>query len=688
MQLSASHSAQFFIQTEYNQIRIENNTLTLSSVGSDEIIPFSAWSGKVTLSRGLVWGQLGFHSHVEEGRELIWQVQGLPWPECKEFAYQAQALFKQWHHAQCEKLNTLLPQWQESLVRMQKQPAYLATSELVRWQQSVESGLNELEMSQQEANQMMPRLMREVENWLDNGRERQQERNQTWLENEREYWQLLFERCESSPLNVSQQQAVLLNNDHNLVLAGAGTGKTSVLSARVAYLLQSHKAQPEQILLVAFGRDAAEEMRQRLDTRLGSAASEVCVKTFHSLGLDIIRQVDGQGVEISPIATNDKAKQAWCSEWLKQHWSAGNNFKRWQKHLSKWPIAYLKGDEELGSQSENPKLIAWLNDQLEQLNASQLSKKQVQESIVANEEYPRLNSELQLVWPCYQAWQTMLKESGHIDFHTMISRAAKYARNGKFKPQWQFIMVDEYQDISPARLELLDALCHGKSAQQQASLFAVGDDWQAIYRFAGSEVNLTTGFEARFPGATIHSLDTTYRFNNMIGEVASKFVLQNPNQLQKELNSHKTLKQKSVSLIPLSILEESLAKLNEKATTRKEVLLLGRNHYHIPSQLDEWQHQFSNLSLKFMTCHASKGREADVVFILNVDEGQFPAVERQAHLKDAMLSGDDLFPHAEERRLFYVALTRAKEKAFVVYGAHPSGFVDELRTGDYPVIKK
>jgi DNA helicase-4 len=104
--------------------------------------------------------------------------------------------------------------------------------------------------------------------------------------------------------------------------------------------------------------------------------------------------------------------------------------------------------------------------------------------------------------------------------------------------------------------------------------------------------------------------------------------------------------------------------------------------------MGEWQLRFSNLSLQFMTCHASKGQEADYVFILNVDEGQFPSVERQTHLDSALLQSQDDFPKAEERRLFYVALTRAKEKVWVVYGAHPSEFVEELRTGDYPVIKK
>jgi len=688
MQLCATPSAKFFVQDEYNQVVVETDKLILASDFSEEHIPFSIWSGKITIERGVVWGQLMFHAHVQDGKEMCWMVQGLPWHECRSFVRRAQQCYQTWHHAQCEKLNTLLPQWQEVLKRLQSQPAFLATSQLTDWLESVSSGLLDLNTSLDDATKMMPLAMKEIANWLLNSGELQFERNQTWLENERQYWQVLFEQCESSPLNLAQQQAVLMNNDHNLILAGAGSGKTSVLSARVGYLLQSHQAQADEILLVAFGRAAANEMKQRLDTKLGSVAQNISVKTFHSLGLEVIKQVEGQAVEITPLATNEKAKQAWCIEWLKQHWATSNNFKRWQKHLSQWPIAYLKGDEELGSQSENPKLIAWLEKQLDQLCASQLNKKQLQQRIVDNAEYSRLNSELQLAWPCYQAWQQMLKECKQIDFHSMISKATKYIMTGKYKPMWRYVMVDEYQDISPSRLSLLEALCHQPKSKNRASLYAVGDDWQAIYRFAGADVNLTTDFDQRFPGASIHYLNTTYRFNSRIGDVANKFIMQNNNQLHKELASAKKVKQKSVHLIPMSILEESLIKLNEKATTRKDVLLLGRNHYHLPSMMGEWQLRFSNLTLQFMTCHASKGQEADYVFILNVDEGQFPSVERQTHLDSALLQSQDDFPQAEERRLFYVALTRAKEKVWVVYGAHPSQFVEELRTGDYPVIKK
>ena len=327
----------------------------------------------------------------------------------------------------------------------------------------------------------------------------------------------------------------------------------------------------------------------------------------------------------------------------------------------------------------------------------QLPKKQLQERLIELENYPQLNSELMLAWPCYQAWQKMLKEDNQIDFNSMISKATQYARNGKFKSQWRFMMVDEYQDISPRRLDLLTSISHGSvhktqlggiTTQQPCSLFAVGDDWQAIYRFAGADVNLTTGFKKRFPNAQIHYLDTTYRFNNQIGEVANRFIQANPYQLEKTLNSYKQQKQKAVTIAPMHTLEAILSDLNNQVKSRKKVLVLGRNHYHEPSDLKTLQKLNLHLDIEFKTCHGSKGQEADYVVIVSVDEGQFPAVERQQHLHDALLSSGDDFPNAEERRLFYVAMTRAKEKVWLLHNANPSAFIKELKAGRYPVIVK
>ncbi len=498
MQLTATHKAQFFIQNEYHHVEIKENSVLLSSIGSEEHIPFTIWNGKVGVKRGLLWSSLQFFSHEKNSKQQTWLVQGLPWPQCRKFALDAVRQYQEWHNNQCRNLAEHLPEWEEELYRLKHLPAYLSHSQVQSWVERLNHDLEQMKISLEEAKLLMPNRMAELEPWLINTSHTLAERNHEWLESERPNWEVLFNSIETSPLNLSQQHAVLLNDDHNLVLAGAGSGKTSVLTARVAYLLQSHQTQAEELLMLAFGRDAANEMKQRLVDKVGMAAEGIRVNTFHQLGLYILNQVESKPVEISPLALEDNQRIAWCIDWLKKHWMTPTNFKRWQKHLDNWPIAYLKGDSELGSHSENPKLIAWLDAQVSHLAAAGLSKKQVQEKLVDHQEYARLNSELALCWPCFTAWQKMLKDTNHVDFPTMISRATDYVTKGKFVSPWRFVMVDEYQDISPDRLALIEALCESTEKQSGATLFAVGDDWQAIYQFAGADVDLITGFKDRF----------------------------------------------------------------------------------------------------------------------------------------------------------------------------------------------
>ncbi|MDE1339999.1 DNA helicase IV [Vibrio aestuarianus] len=686
MQLSANKTARYLIQNEYHQVELEHELLIIASTVSEERIPFNVWNGKVRIKRGLVWGTLQFFAHEEEDIQQSWLVQGLPWPQCRQFAHTAVAAYQEWHHHQCLQLSQYLPRWELELERLKRLPSFLPHSLLNAWIAQVEDDFQTMGMNLTEAHQRLPDAIEKLLPWLTEPSTCIAERNQSWLETERKNWEVLFSQVERSPLNLSQQYAVLLNDDHNLILAGAGSGKTSVLTARVAYLLQSHLAQAEELLLVAFGRDAAKEMEQRIDARIGMAAEQVRVNTFHQLGLKILNDVEDGDVVISPVALDSNLKQAWCVDWLKKHWMTPTNFKRWQKHLSNWPIAYLAGDDELGSHVENPKLIAWLEKQLDQLAMLGLGKKELQQRLIDHHDYTRLNSELSLCWPCYQAWQQMLKEQKQIDFNIMISRATEYVVKGKFKSAWKFIMIDEYQDISPQRMALIQALCDQNP--QTCNLFAVGDDWQSIYQFAGSDVDLTMGFTERFPHSTVHNLDTTYRFNDQLGAVANQFIQVNPNQIRKTLNSFKQQKQKSVFIAPSSNLEKILDQLNRQASQTKSVLLLGRNHYHRPELLKDWQNHYRSLDIEFMTCHASKGKEADFVIIVGVDEGQFPARVKALHIDGALAQSSDDFPYAEERRLFYVALTRAKEKVWITHSGSGSVFVRELLSGDYPVVKQ
>ncbi|GAM76170.1 DNA helicase IV [Vibrio ishigakensis] len=225
------------------------------------------------------------------------------------------------------------------------------------------------------------------------------------------------------------------------------------------------------------------------------------------------------------------------------------------------------------------------------------------------------------------------------------------------------------------------------SDKGRRSLFAVGDDWQSIYQFAGSDVNLTTEFAIRFPYSTTHALDTTYRFNSQIAEIAGDFIIQNPAQLPKELTAHKEQKQKAVTVLAEDKLARCLARVNNTPKPLK-VLILGRTHKQKPEQFELWQEEYTNLDFTYMTCHSSKGKEADVVLIVGADENFFPMKERAPHLDAALKSSNEEYPFAEERRLFYVAMTRAKNEVIVSYSHQPSPFVTELLEGDYAIKKK
>ncbi len=275
-----------------------------------------------------------------------------------------------------------------------------------------------------------------------------------------------------------------------------------------------------------------------------------------------------------------------------------------------------------------------------------------------------------------------------MDFSGLIHQAVDILQKGRFISPWKHILVDEYQDISPQRARLLDAL---RQQNRRVSLFAVGDDWQAIYRFSGAEINLTTTFDKRFgPGAQCE-LDTTYRFNQRIGEIANAFVQQNPHQLPKPLNSLVKGTKKSVLILPASALETLLDKLSGYAQPHEKILVLARYHYLRPALLDKAATRWPTLNIEFMTMHGSKGQQADYVIISGMSGGRdgFPAPARESVIEQVLLPQPEDFPDAEERRLLYVALTRARQQVWLLEDeVNPSDFIDALIRIGVPRAKK
>jgi DNA helicase-4 len=253
--------------------------------------------------------------------------------------------------------------------------------------------------------------------------------------------------------------------------------------------------------------------------------------------------------------------------------------------------------------------------------------------------------------------------------------------------------VDEFQDISEGRANLLKAL---KAQHSDARVFAVGDDWQSIYRFTGSDIHLMRDFGEEFGGifagkTGVHSsvdLGRTFRSVDKIALPARTFVLKNPAQITKQVVPA------GIALFPSIRIkhygwdqaDEALSSAldaiefqmrGEEAT----VLLLGRYNFLRPDNLSALGRRYPSLSIKFMTVHRSKGLEADHVIVLQASSGRmgFPSEIVDDPLLDLVLPKPEEFDHAEERRLFYVALTRARSSVTVLADRQrPSVFAREL----------
>lgn len=290
--------------------------------------------------------------------------------------------------------------------------------------------------------------------------------------------------------------------------------------------------------------------------------------------------------------------------------------------------------------------------------------------------------------PVYERYVEELKGLNQIDFTDAILQATDICRS-QHPVRYDYIIVDEFQDISIDRYNFLKALREGNPP---AKLYCVGDDWQSIYRFSGSDMALFNQFADFFGNTDINKIETTYRFGEPLVSLSSQFIQQNGTQIKKDIhpfdpeaktelcfyeydqtNYHNVIEQ-LVGSIPLD----------------KSIFLLGRYsfddyylsyRYKSKKEGDRFYYYIGNRKIEFLTAHKSKGLEADYVIILqcNKDTYGFPSLVTNDPVLDYVLTKSDQYPYGEERRLFYVAITRAKIKTFVLYDKRfPSVFVDEF----------
>jgi DNA helicase-4 len=715
---------------------------------------------------------------------------------------------------------------------------YVAASDYRRWLQPYETLAPPREVDREVAG-LLPSRYRQVLDALclalRDARGRAAAWNELFVRAELRAWRRFFDGFEKYPLSPQQREAIVHDEDNNLVVAGAGTGKTSTIAGKVGYVLRKGLASPEEVLLLAFTKKAAEELQERI-TRLFQAP--VRVQTFHALGLEIIGAATGGEPALCKEAKG-KAKQDLLKMLAGQLMQANRNFAtdfiafqayHRAPYRSAWDFknvaeyyAYLKTTETISLKGEQLRSLeevaianfltlngvkylyeapyrvdtttptrrqykpdfflpdygiyiehfavdeegkpppwfpprdrrryvedmewkrnvhrkhetslvetySWqqrqgtlrdaLRTRLEQagvtfqpvsteevlanLNAEGLidpfyellasflslfksggySLKAVRSRVPPGGEKDRFALFLRLFGAIYQRYSALLASRGEIDFDDMIVQAADHVRSGGYRSQFRYIVVDEFQDIARGRADLIGAL---RDQVAGCKLFCVGDDWQSIYRFTGSDLSLMTRFAEHFGAAKQTALEETFRFPDRLARFSSTFVLKNKAQISKSLRARKSDDRPPAKVYVTGSEEDLLPRVLADIAAavrgaRASVFVLNR--YRRPAKGDDYREQrrrdFPTLDVRFLTVHSSKGLEADYVVVDNLRSGWygFPTEITDDPILSLVLAQPDAYEHGEERRLFYVAVTRTRNYVCLIADArHPSGFINEI----------
>jgi len=303
-----------------------------------------------------------------------------------------------------------------------------------------------------------------------------------------------------STLNLEQLEAVLHKDGPLLVFAGAGSGKTRVITYRIAHLIREHGVSPRHILAVTFTNKAADELKERLSRLLeGSEARGLWVGTFHAICARILRE-SGRAIDIPP------------------------NFLVYDEGDQLDVVRRVLIDLNIDEKQINPRAVR---------NAISRAK----ERLLTPDEYRERASDYfeRIVASVYPRYEAYLRAANALDFDDLINKTIElletkaHARE-RYQDQFRYILVDEYQDVNYAQYVLTRLL-----AAKHRNLCVVGDDDQAIYGFRGAEVELILRFEQDFPDAKVVKLEQNYRSTQRILDAAFKVVSENRFRAPKRL---------------------------------------------------------------------------------------------------------------------------------------------------------
>lgn len=406
---------------------------------------------------------------------------------------------------------------------------------------------------------------------------------------------------------------------------------------KIKYLIEHENIKQDEILCISFTNETV----NNLYLKLKSLGYEIEVKTFHKLGLKFLEKRDYSIIE-------DNYLEYIIDEYFKSFIKYN---KRRVRILKNMLFTEASIDKILKSpEYKHIKELISTFIRLAKCNNFTLS------NIYNVYKSEHFNNKLLLrnILDIYMIYIRELESLNKIDFDDMIIKAIDDVKY--FNLKYKYIIIDEFQDTSIIRYELIKEIIK----YTDAKIFVVGDDWQSIYRFSGCNLNLFIDFNKYFEDCKYYYLKYTYRNSNTLINITSNFIMKNKKQLNKSIVSNKNIKYPIIILFEYTV-EEVLKLINDEDT-----LILGRNNSDIIN---------INYDNK-LTIHRSKGLEANNVILVNSDS--IPNTIRNEDILKYVLKEKDYVLYEEERRLFYVALTRTKNRVYIMVNKKVSPFVKEL----------
>ena len=481
----------------------------------------------------------------------------------------------------------------------------------------------------------------------------------------------LLNNIKGYSLDDEQKRCVLSDEKASLIIAGAGSGKSLTIIAKIRYLIETKFIEENEILCISFTKESSNKLKNDLKITYNY---DIDVYTFHKLSHNILNNNNF----VFSLA-DEKTLNYIVNEFydyiiydypiiknLVTKYFFGNKLKQYNDIPNSELIKFKKIITNFIS-------LYKANIYNEKLLFNYLKK-------VDNKNYLLLMNIIII----YKIYNIELQSQLEIDFDDLIIKATEEVKKNGINKNYKYIIIDEYQDTSIIRVNLIKEIIN----KLNCKLIVVGDDFQSIYKFSGCNIDTFLKFNHYFNNAKTFFIQNNYRNSQEVIDVAGKFVMKNQKQLKKKLQAHKSIL-KPIKIIYYQNQKEAFNKLIKYLMKQNQnnILILGRNNNDINKIVeDEKDLKNYNINLKYLTVHKSKGLEEDNIVIINLENRTmgFPSKLEFHPITKLIYDDKEYIKYEEERRLFYVALTRSKNYVYLLVDEFkPSIFIKEIMN-DYP----